>query len=352
MANKTLNTRIQNKRGTSSDWSQATTFKPLEGEIIVYTDINKIKIGNGNTLVGDLPFVEPTHLVLTATSGTITEDQYNKLMTDDNSYLVVNNLIYRRYHKNLPIFINTTAGGCNIIAINETTYEYMQTVENRIFEFISRKVPEITDENKTSTTSYPSVKAVADYVASQSGGSTPTNMVTTDTTQTITGTKTFSTPIYFNEYIDLACPTTINGDPGTTGQVLTSQGAGKTPIWTTPSKKIYEHNVRLACKSSTYYVYVFLRLYHIQATALTVSEVLSLLTTQTREASGFGMANVENLGTYKSVVVTGVSASSNWLYIDICSQNPYTTTAEFGNYSLDYASSSITISDTHIRQVN
>lgn len=35
-------------------------------------------------------------------------------------------------------------------------------------------------------------KWLKDYVASQGGGSVPTNMVTTDTTQTITGTKTFT----------------------------------------------------------------------------------------------------------------------------------------------------------------
>lgn len=187
MSEKTLKTRIQNKRGTSTEWAAATNFTPLAGEICFYSDLNKIKIGDGTKKIDALDFVEPYHLVLIATSGTITKDQYDKLMADDNSYLVVNNLIYRRYNKTQPMFINTTAGGCNIITINDSTYAYTQSVNNRTFEFTSRKVSEITDANKTSTSSYPSVKAVADYVAS----STPVNMVTTDTAQSITGKKTF-----------------------------------------------------------------------------------------------------------------------------------------------------------------
>lgn len=36
---------------------------------------------------------------------------------------------------------------------------------------------------------------------------------------------------------DVPSPILLNYDPGTTGQVLTSQGAGKTPQWTTPAIK-------------------------------------------------------------------------------------------------------------------
>jgi hypothetical protein len=51
MAEKTIKTRIQMKRGTQADWDTATTagFKPLEGESIFYTDLNKIKVGRKDT---------------------------------------------------------------------------------------------------------------------------------------------------------------------------------------------------------------------------------------------------------------------------------------------------------------
>lgn len=65
MATKQFNTRIQHKIDTWENWSKAENFKPLLGEIIIYTtDENGnekigIKIGNGDgiTTVHNLPFV-------------------------------------------------------------------------------------------------------------------------------------------------------------------------------------------------------------------------------------------------------------------------------------------------------
>ena len=57
--------------------------------------------------------------------------------------------------------------------------------------------------------------------------SAPSNMVTTDTSQTIKASKVFSKEVAFNDQIR------VNGSVGTAGQVLTSQGAGKVPQWTT-----------------------------------------------------------------------------------------------------------------------
>ena len=51
-----VKTRVIQKHGTSSDWNQATNFVPLQGEIIVYDDLKKFKIGDGTTSVIDLPF--------------------------------------------------------------------------------------------------------------------------------------------------------------------------------------------------------------------------------------------------------------------------------------------------------
>lgn len=56
MADKNLKARIVNKNGTSAEWEKATSFVPKKGELILYTDLNKIKIGDGVTKVNDLPF--------------------------------------------------------------------------------------------------------------------------------------------------------------------------------------------------------------------------------------------------------------------------------------------------------
>lgn len=47
MAEKSIKSRVQTKRGTSADWARAEAagFKPLEGEFIFYTDLNKTKVG-------------------------------------------------------------------------------------------------------------------------------------------------------------------------------------------------------------------------------------------------------------------------------------------------------------------
>lgn len=59
---KKLNARLVQKSDTSANWNTASTaanpFIPLNGELIVYTDLNKVKIGNGTDVVGDLPFLE------------------------------------------------------------------------------------------------------------------------------------------------------------------------------------------------------------------------------------------------------------------------------------------------------
>lgn len=61
MAQKNFNTRIQLKNDIESNWSQATNFVPLKGEIIIYNkdynyDYERIKIGDGATTVTNLPF--------------------------------------------------------------------------------------------------------------------------------------------------------------------------------------------------------------------------------------------------------------------------------------------------------
>lgn len=59
---KTILTRIQLKNDTEENWNKAVNFIPLDGEVIIYdTDENnarpRIKVGDGTTLVSNLPFV-------------------------------------------------------------------------------------------------------------------------------------------------------------------------------------------------------------------------------------------------------------------------------------------------------
>ena len=59
---KRLKTRMVQKHGLAEEWANATTFIPLKGEIIIYTDGTggekspRIKVGDGVNYVGDLPW--------------------------------------------------------------------------------------------------------------------------------------------------------------------------------------------------------------------------------------------------------------------------------------------------------
>ena len=57
MDHKTFQGRIVQKHDTKANWDKATNFVPLKGEIIVYDDLKKIKIGDGATKVGSLAFI-------------------------------------------------------------------------------------------------------------------------------------------------------------------------------------------------------------------------------------------------------------------------------------------------------
>lgn len=82
MANKTFQGRIVQKHDTEANWKKATNFIPLKGEIIIYNDLNKIKIGDGTTKVNDLKFttVNPSEIELVDLATVATTGSYNDLI--------------------------------------------------------------------------------------------------------------------------------------------------------------------------------------------------------------------------------------------------------------------------------
>ena len=113
----------------------------------------------------------------------------------------------------------------------------------------------------------------------------PSNMVTTDTVQTINAAKTFSKEVAFDNQIR------ANGSVGTAGQVLTSQGTNKAPVWKTPSSGSEPYYIELTSStgsitqaqldalkadSQSYIVYkgtstefIYRRQYYLQSSSLT-----------------------------------------------------------------------------------
>ena len=57
--------RIQHKHDTTENWNKAANFIPLQGEIIIYTDTNKLKIGNGINTVSELAYISDYKVIKT-----------------------------------------------------------------------------------------------------------------------------------------------------------------------------------------------------------------------------------------------------------------------------------------------
>lgn len=57
---KILQTRVQNKHDIKANWDKATNFIPLAGEIIIYDDLNRIKIGDGESYLKDIKYIDET----------------------------------------------------------------------------------------------------------------------------------------------------------------------------------------------------------------------------------------------------------------------------------------------------
>lgn len=119
MADKNINVRIQNKSDTSTNWAKATSFVPKKGELIFYSDINKIKMGDGTTVVGSLPFLDARN----ATSdvyGNQINTTYVKIAGDTMTGKLTNNVsmqapIYYIGGTNQYIQYNSTTGCVEII---------------------------------------------------------------------------------------------------------------------------------------------------------------------------------------------------------------------------------------------
>ena len=90
MTEKNLKVRIINKHDTEANWNKATNFIPKQGELIIYEADSthsyvRVKIGDGSTLVAQLPFMaEPqlrTTITLPASAWAGTVSPYSQIVS-------------------------------------------------------------------------------------------------------------------------------------------------------------------------------------------------------------------------------------------------------------------------------
>ena len=66
------------KKDTSINWSKAKNFIPKENEVIIYTDLNKKKIGNGKDKLNELPFIDQNFYSVDGTTLIIENKNFNE----------------------------------------------------------------------------------------------------------------------------------------------------------------------------------------------------------------------------------------------------------------------------------
>ena len=66
------------KKDTSENWSKAKNFVPKENEVIIYTDLEKKKIGDGKKLLNELPFIDLNFYSVDGTTLIINSEQIER----------------------------------------------------------------------------------------------------------------------------------------------------------------------------------------------------------------------------------------------------------------------------------
>lgn len=91
MSEKTLtNVRIVHKHDIEENWLKATNFIPKQGELIIYDvddkyNYERMKIGDGISLINDLPFGSPDSVIL-YTEQELTEEQQMQARKNQSLY--------------------------------------------------------------------------------------------------------------------------------------------------------------------------------------------------------------------------------------------------------------------------
>ena len=84
MTEKRIYGRSIQKHDVQANWEKATNFTPMAGEIIVYDidenyNYERFKIGDGVTLVNELPFVDE-HIVIDSTKVSHEENMLSNIL--------------------------------------------------------------------------------------------------------------------------------------------------------------------------------------------------------------------------------------------------------------------------------
>ena len=197
MAEKTIKTRVMQKTDTKENWDKATNFVPKKGELIVYSDLRRIKVGDGVTKVGALQFL--------ADDNTDTKPNNGKLTIQKNGTTVATFTANQSGDTTANIVVPTKTSQLT----NDSNYIVKAYVEDVVTGWDG--LNDVVTENSTGisniNTDLQDVHSSIDDLysffvngiakkatADKNGNDITTKYVTIDTAQTISGLKTFKAP--------------------------------------------------------------------------------------------------------------------------------------------------------------
>lgn len=167
MANKTFQGRIVQKHDTKANWDKATNFVPLKGEIIIYDDLNKIKIGDGSTKINDLKFsrAESDLYICTVTGNVLAGFTCDKNPTEIKAASDAGKIVAANLSGNVYLLVVAQATSSIFARAVDTTSYRLAVKDDKTATLTTTSLQKkalITDleANKDNNTSYPSAKAV------------------------------------------------------------------------------------------------------------------------------------------------------------------------------------------------
>lgn len=126
---KTVNTRVKLKYDTYDNWdSVGSTFTPLKGEVIYYSDLSKFKVGDGSTALNDLSYFAP-NLADVATSGSYNDlsdtPTIDTTISSTSTNALQNKVIYTALSGKQASLTTAQLNACNsgITSTKVTTYD-------------------------------------------------------------------------------------------------------------------------------------------------------------------------------------------------------------------------------------
>lgn len=224
VANNILNTRIVLNNKTNEEWVSSTysSVIPLKGEICIYSDLRKIKIGDGVNTITDLTFANLTPEEVQSLIQAASHSHSNKTILDGTTASFTTELLEK---------LNDIATGAEVnqnafskITVGSTTIE--ADTKTDTLTFISGNnitlTPDATGNSVTIASIDTDTKVTNTLATTTKAYITGTTSATTNT-----GTQVFDTGVYLDTTAGKLVASTFSGNltGNVTGNVSGSSGS-------------------------------------------------------------------------------------------------------------------------------